>query len=98
MTLALMAIRLVTVGGDFVGIAAGDNLGNDHASTFVAAGFNGLDAVDAAHGIFNGQNDPLFDLFRAGAGVGDVDGDDVGIEFGEDFLLDAAANNPAANQ
>ena len=79
-------------------VGINDRFHGDPSASFVGNGSDLFDTVYGPNRLFNRQDDSLFDLLRARAGIGDRDINLVTGEFREDLLLDPGAVEKAADK
>ncbi len=80
-------------------VGARDELDRHRPPCLPRLGHHLLDALDAAYGLLDRQDDALLDLRRSGSGVAHANLDDVELEVREDLLLDGGGHpDPAAEE
>ncbi|MCZ7585188.1 MAG: hypothetical protein M5R36_18680 [Deltaproteobacteria bacterium] len=75
------------VGKNAIGIGSEHQFDGDHTQALDRDRGDALHAVEALHGFLDREDDPLLHVGGRGAGIGDLNIDDVHVEFGKDLLL-----------
>ena len=70
----------------------------DGRCIFSGRGGHFINALHIFQGVFNGQNDTVFHLLRAGPGIGDGDLHLIFCKIGKDLLLDMEYRKQAAHK
>ena len=77
-------------------IGAQDELDVDGSPALRGSGGDSVDALEPLDGFFDPDADGLLDLFGRGSGIEDADGDDVGLDLGEDLHREGGDREKAA--